>query len=210
MNKKKGYQKRDDKRRTSSYFNNFISTKVISYKLNEGKNINYIMIKNLYNLFFFHFNNNKTKIDLIDETNYKKSSNENFTFTDFRDGSHFKLNFCDEIEKGKKLILFNLFMDGTNIHGKKKKSIVNVYLEFVNDYLNLQKNEKYIYNIASITKENLKLCFEPFLDHIFSKFKEIEKIIFDNEIIHTYLFNFIGDNQQIYEVFFFIYFLFIF
>jgi hypothetical protein len=193
----KGYQKRDDKRRNDEY-SNFVKTKIVNYKF-AGRSINYIMIKNLYNLFYFHFV--KQKIPFLDKTNYKNStSNDKNLLRDFRDGLHFKENYYKEIEKGKKIILFNLFMDGTNINAKKKKSINNIYLEFLNDYLDKEKKKKFIYNIGSITKENLKIAFQHFMDNLVEKFKEIEKIRINKQKIYTFLFNFIGDNQQIYQV----------
>jgi hypothetical protein len=181
-----------------STISNFPKAKIYTISKNQKK-YKFMMLDSLYNLVEHHFSTN-TEIKFINNTNNKNNSNK---IKDFRNSSHFRDNFLNTSEKTN-LILFNLYVDSTNLsrNKKKKKDCLCVYITFLNDVL--QKiNKKIMYNFASISGEIIKkIGLQTFLKLLFRKIKEIEqknlKILQNN--VKIFLFNVLGDNQEIYSI----------
>jgi len=132
------------------------------------KKINFGILKNFKNLFLHHLQKNPNIV--LNKSNIKPKQDSNY-ISDFRQCTHFKNEFLDLLNNGDNLLLFNIYMDGTNINDKES---FNIYLNFVND--NLEKNNnKYIYNLCFIKKEDLNIIgLNKYLEFIFNRLKELE------------------------------------
>jgi hypothetical protein len=176
---------------------NLLEPKIYNIIFNEKK-YNFIMIKNFFNIILHHFENNEIKF--INNTNNKNNSEK---IKDFRNCTHFKDKFLNTSEKTN-LILYNLYMDSTNLsrNKKKKKDILCIYLTFLND--TLQKiNKKFIYNVGCISGNIIQIIgLQTFLKFLFEKIKielEPKNLRIKNELVKIFLYNLLGDNLEIYS-----------
>jgi len=174
----------------------------LSYlKNNKIKKVYYMGLESFTNLVEYHFN--KYNINFLNKENsYCNNLN---CFKDFRDGSYFKNNniFQNHINLNNNLFLYNVYMDGTKIF---KREVINVYLEFVNDFICKNLKKKIIYNLFFIENKFFKLIkFSDFTEVLFLKLKELENGFYINinnqkTLVYGNLFSMIGDNKEIYKL----------